>query len=191
MSSGNNEWWDSIAKNADILNNIANNLIPVQRLITGAAYIIGLAFAFKAIYTLKVYGESKTMMSHSGNLKEPIIYLLVAGIFIYFPTGLAAVLQTTFGYSSVIDYREINTKLPGIGFLWGSGSVVGRALTIIIQTVGGIAFVRGWILLARSAGQGQPPGGTGKGLVHIFGGILAINIVGTLEIINNTIYGSA
>lgn len=169
----------------NILNNIANNLIPVQRLVTGAAYIIGLAFAFKAIYTLKTYGESRSSMMSSSNssLKEPIIYLIVAGLFIYFPTGLAVMLQTTFGSSAITQYAPTTSNT-------GLGGVVGRPLTIIIQTIGVIAFVRGWILIARTASTGQPPGGTGKGLMHVVGGILAMNIVATLEIINNTLYGT-
>ncbi|KTD32760.1 IcmC (DotE) [Legionella nautarum] len=179
-----------LTNQVDILTNIANNLLPVERLITGAAYLIGLAFAFKAIYTLKSYGESRTMMSSSSNIKEPIIYLIVAGIFIYFPTGLAIMLQTTFGSSSILQYAPVNSNNQMISGMFGSGSLVGRPLAIIIQTIGVIAFVRGWILIARSASQGQPPGGTGKGLVHVFGGILAMNIVATLEIINNTLYGT-
>ncbi|KTD24583.1 MULTISPECIES: hypothetical protein [Legionella] len=191
MSAGTGSWQSWLTTQVDILNNIASNLLPVERLITGAAYLIGLAFAFKAIYTLKAYGESKSMMSSSTSIKEPIIYMVVAVIFIYFPTGLAIMLQTTFGSSSILQYAPVNSNNPGISALFGTGSVVGRPIAIIIQTIGLIAFVRGWILIARSASQGQPPGGTGKGLVHIFGGILAMNIVATLEIINNTLYGTS
>lgn len=176
---------------ADILNNIANNLIPVERLVTGAAYLLGLAFAFKAIYSLKVYGEARTMMSSNTSIKEPLMYLLVAGIFIYFPTGLAILLQTTFGSSSILQYAPVNSNNQAISSVFGSGSTIGRPIAIIIQTIGVIAFVRGWVLIARSASQGQPPGGTGKGFIHVFGGILAMNIVATLQIINNTIYGTS
>ena len=45
-------------------------------------------------------------------------------------------------------------------------------------------------MIAKSASGGQQPGGTGKGLVHVFGGIFAINIVQTINIINNTLYGT-
>ena len=55
---------------------------------------------------------------------------------------------------------------------------------------GECAFIHGWILIARAASQGQPPGGTGKGLMHVFGGILAMNIVRTLDVIHNTFYGT-
>ncbi|MBA2657032.1 MAG: type IV secretion protein IcmC [Tatlockia sp.] len=190
MSAPNWQQW--IVQQAEVLNHIASNLLPVQRLITGAAYLIGLAFAFKAIVSLKSYGESRSAMSSgNANLKEPLMYILVAAIFIYLPTGVAIMLQTTFGTSSLMQYASVNSQISGINILFGSGSVVGRPLTIIIQTIGVIAFVRGWILIARTASQGQPPGGTGKGLMHVVGGILAMNIVATLEIINNTIYGTS
>lgn len=179
-----------IASQADILTNIAKTLEPVERLLTGAAYLIGVAFAFKAIYTLKVYGEARTMMSSNASIKEPLVYMMVAAIFIYFPTALGMVLQTTFGESSILQYAPINSKNSTLDTLFGGGSVVGRPLTMLIQVVGLVAFIRGWVLIARSASQGQPPGGTGKGLVHVFGGILAINIVATLQIINNTLYGT-
>lgn len=192
MSAGTGgDWKGWIANQADILNNIANNLLPVERLVTGAAYLIGLAFAFKAIYTLKAYGESRTMMSNNMSIKEPLMYLFVAGIFIYFPTGLSIMLQTTFGSKNILQYAPVNSSNQAISKFFGSGSLVGRPLSIIIQTIGVIAFVRGWVLIARSAAQGQPPGGTGKGLMHVFGGILAMNIVETLIIINNTIYGTS
>jgi intracellular multiplication protein IcmC len=179
-----------IASQADILNNLANSLAPVQRLITGGAYLMGCAFLFKAIYCLKMYGEARTMQSSSTSVKEPIVYLVVGSLLIYFPTGLHIVMQTTFGYQNVLQYAPVNSSNQALSTLFGSGSVVGKPLTMLIQVIGLIAFVRGWVLVARSASQGQPPGGTGKGLVHVFGGILAINIVGTLNMVNNTLYGA-
>ncbi|MBL7479614.1 type IV secretion protein IcmC [Legionella bononiensis] len=179
-----------IASQADILTNLANSLAPVERLITGGAYLIGSAFIFKAIYSLKVYGEARTMMSNSASVKEPIMYLMVGAILIYFPTAFKVFMQSTFGYQNVLQYAPVNSSNQALDTLFGNGSVVGRPLAMLIQVIGLIAFVRGWVLVARSASQGQPPGGTGKGLMHVFGGILAINIVGTINMINNTLYGS-
>ncbi len=191
MSAGAGGSWTSwITNQADILKNIANNLVPVQHLITGVAYLLGLLFAFKAIYTLKVYGESRTMMSGSSNIKEPVIYFVVAAMLLYFPSGLQVLLMTTFGESSILQYAPLNSSNQSLNVLFGLNSNVGRSLALIIQVIGLIAFIRGLVLIARSASQGQPPGGTGKGLVHVFGGILAMNIVATLEIINNTLYGT-
>lgn len=179
-----------IASQADILTNIAHSLAPVERLITGGAYLIGCAFLFKAIYSLKVYGEARTMMSSNTSVKEPVVYLMVGAILIYFPTAFSALMQSSFGYQNVLQYAPVNSSNPTLDTLFGNGSAVGRPLSMLIQVIGLIAFVRGWVLIARSASQGQPPGGTGKGLMHVFGGILAINIVGTINMINNTLYGT-
>jgi intracellular multiplication protein IcmC len=165
---------------ANILKNVAASLLPVEKLITGAAYLMGIGFAFKAIYALKAYGESRAMMSSSGSLKEPLIYLFVAAMFIYFPTGLDLMLATTFGETGLLAYQTTDNN---------TYDALASSLTLIIQVIGLVAFVRGWVLIARAASQGQQPGGTGKGLVHVFGGILAMNIIATLKIIHNTLYG--
>lgn len=178
-----------IAGQADILNNIAQSIKPVEHLITGASYLIGVAFLFKAIYTLKSYGEARTMMSSNASLKEPVTYLIVGALLIYFPTTLSLIMQTTFNYNTVLQYAPVSSQNGALEALFGTGSAVGRPLTMLIQVIGLVSFIRGWVLIAKSSSQGQQQGGAGKGLVHVFGGILAINIVGTLTIINNTIYG--
>lgn len=178
-----------ISGQIDVLANIANNMPAVQRLITGAAYLMGLMFFIKAIMTLKEFGESRTMMSSSKNIKEPLLYFIVGSMLLYLPTGVAVLMQSTFGYSNILAYAPLTTGNSSLNTLFGPNSGIGQSLAIIIRTIGLIAFIRGWVLVARSASGGQAPGGMGKGMVHVFGGILAMNIVGTLNVINNTLYG--
>jgi hypothetical protein len=48
-----------------------------------------------------------------------------------------------------------------------------------------IAFVRGWLILKRaSEGSGQAT--MAQGFTHLFGGVLAMNIFGFLEIMDST-----
>ena len=169
---------------ADILTNIANSLLPVQSLITGGAYMMGIGFAMKALMALKHNSEARSGPNQS--IKEPVIYLIVGGLLIYFPSTFSVLMNTTFGYSSVLAYSQQSTVS---GWL-GGNSQVGLALTTIIQTIGLYAFVKGWVLVVRATSTGQPPGGVGKGLTHVFGGILAVNIVGTVELVNNTLFGT-
>lgn len=178
-----------LSSNANVLANLANNMAAVQKLITGFAFILGLAFAFKALHTLKMYGESRSAMSSSSSFKEPLIYFIVAAVFLFVPSTIDTFLTTTFGSSNILQYAPINSSNSTLNTLFGSDSAVGRPLAMIIQTIGLVAFIRGWILIARSAGHGQQPGSMGKGLMHIFGGILALNIVQTINIINNSLYG--
>lgn len=178
-----------VSSNIDIINNISKSMLPVQKLVSGFAYLMGILFAMKALLSLKQFGESKSSMSSSGNMKEPLIYLIVAAVMIYLPSATKTMLATTFGASNILQYQPIDSKSGVITALFGN-SMFGQSLVIIIQTIGVIAFVRGWILIARAAGQGQQPGSTGKGMMHVFGGILAMNIVLTIEIVNNTLFGT-
>jgi intracellular multiplication protein IcmC len=177
-------WFDS-QQSIDILKNIAANVEPIQKMLTGSAYVLGLVFAFKALYSLKVYGEARTMMASNASVKEPLMYLFVAAVFLMSPQALTVFLTSTFGTGNIMEYGPANGESP----LFGSATEIGKPLVMIIQTIGYIAFIRGWVLVARASAQGQQPGSTGKGLMHVFGGILAINIVSTLQIVNNTIYG--
>ena len=180
-----------ISNQVDVLSNIANSLAPVEKLVSGAAYLMGLGFAFKALLSLKQNAERTMSSASNASVKEPAVFMLVACVLIYLPTGFQVIMNTTFGYSNVLAYAPISSNNSTLNVLFGQDSAVGESLSLIIQTIGLIAFVRGWVLIARSASQGQPPGGTGKGLTHVFGGILAMNIVGPLQIINNTLYGSS
>ena len=177
------EWYSG---QLDVLNNLADSLVQVEYLVTGAAYLMGIGFAMKAFFTLKSHGEQRSSMSGTGNMKEAIVYVMVAMMLLYFPSAFEALMNTTFGYSSVLSYSEN----PYLTSIIGTDSEVGNSITLIIQVVGLFAFIRGWIMIARGATQGgQTQGQTGKGLMHIFGGILAMNIVGTIEVITNTLYG--
>ena len=179
-----------VASQVDILTNIANSLLPVQRLLSAGAYFVGILFIMKAIYSLKVYGESRTMMSSSSNIKEPMLYFLVGSMLLFMPTGVSVLVSSSFGYDSILAYAPVTSGSSTINMLFGADSAMGRPLSVLIRTIGVFAFIRGWILVARAGGQGQQPGGLGKGMIHVFGGILAMNIVGTLEMINNTLYGN-
>ena len=187
MDEATNSWYTNLYSNGvNVLTNIANSLLPVENLVTGAAYLMGIGFAFKALFTLKTHGEQRSSLSGTGNMKEALVYVVVSAVLLYFPTAFEALMNSTFGYSTVLAYSQ-NPYLTGI---LGTNSAVGSSLTIIIQVIGLFAFVKGWIMIARGASQGQGAGNTGKGLMHVFGGILAMNIVGTIDVIVNTLFGT-
>lgn len=169
--------------------NLIASFLSIERLVTGAAYLMGISFAIKALYSLKVYGESKSQMGNA-SIKEPLIYFLVSSMLLFLPTGFATFMNSTFGYSDVLAYTPNNNGNAILTTLFGQNSAFGYTVSLAVQVVGVIAFVRGWVLIARSAASGQPPGGTGQGLTHVFGGILAMNIVGTMQMINETLFGT-
>ncbi len=172
------------------LSTITSSLYSVEQLITAGAYIMGISFIIKALYSMKALAESKTQQSSHGSLKEPLFYLLSGAMLLYLPTAVQIFLNTTFGEGAqILAYAPIDSGSSILNSLFGQNSTVGAVIALVIQVIGVIAFIRGWVLIARSASQGQQPGGTGKGLAHVFGGILAMNIVGTLQVVSNTLFG--
>lgn len=148
-----------------------------QRLITGITYLIGLMFAYRAVYALKLYGEARTMMSNHANVKAPAIYTFVAAVFLYLPTAVGTVNQAIFGDGTPLGYSSLyidHTRLYLTGIL------------AFIRVIGLISFIRGWIYLAALAQQGGHQNSSGKALTHIVGGVLAYNIEATLELLHNS-----
>lgn len=172
------------------LTTITSSLLSVEKLITAGAYLMGISFIVKAIYSMRALAEAKAQQSAHGSLKEPVFYLVSGAMLIYLPTAVHLFLNSTFGQGAqILAYAPIESGSSALNKLFGQGSSYGVVIALVVQVIGVIAFIRGWVLIARSASQGQPPGGTGKGLAHVFGGILAMNIVGTLQVVNNTLFG--
>lgn len=167
------------------ISNLGGSLDSIEKLLTATTYILGLFFAFKAIYAFKVYGEQRTMMSSNSSIKEPILNFIVAAGLLYFPSMVDVFLMTTFGSTNILSYDQLNSNVSDY-FSVANG---GQALIQFLQVIGIIAFIRGWLLLARSASHGQQPGGMGKGVIHICGGVLMVNIVETINIFYNTLFG--
>lgn len=162
----------------DMLLNLQRSYTPIIRMITGFSFLMGIAFTVAAIYHLKVYGELRTMMASQTGLKEPLGYLLVAAVMLYLPTAVDTVMTTVFDY----------TEFKDLEYITADSGVYKQSLTAVlglVQIIGLISFIRGWSMVKKSSEHGQR-GGYGKGLTHIFGGILALNIVGTKDMIFST-----
>lgn len=161
--------------------NLSESLPALWRMATGAAYLMGLSFAARAVWQMRQYGELRAMMSTQTNLKGILLLLTVAAVFMYLPQAFAVIMQSSFGYSS--PQSALSYSGPSVGGLSAEGMT---AVIQLVQFTGLIAFIRGWLLLVKSSQPGQQ-GGLSKGLTHIIGGVLTINIVGTEQVIAATL----
>ena len=163
-----------------MLSSLMNNLPPLWALVEAVSYIAGMMFGLKAVYMLKEYGELRTMMSSQTSLMKPMIMFVVSIALCYLPGMYHIALETFYSsqYASPLGYSDSSL---------GSWQGVITVATNIIQLVGLIAFVRGWVMISHLAQHsGQPV--FGKAMTHIIGGILAINIVGTAHVLENTLH---
>lgn len=173
----------SFAASVDIsqlLINLSDSLAPIQRLITGFAFMLGVALIFRSIYYLKVFGEARVMMQSNSSITEPLIFLFAGVILIYISSGLSIFLESSFGYENPLSYTD-----------WRAGgdmsTPVRKSIIWFIQAIGVITFVRGTYQLTKIGQRNMQGGGLGKAVTHLFGGVLAINIVGTVNILSETL----
>jgi intracellular multiplication protein IcmC len=163
----------------NMLGNLTSTYPALFQLITAFAYVFGFLLALRAVYALKVYGEARAMMSSNASMKQPIAYLIAAAGLIFSPTAYQDFLLTIFGDPNTTPLSYATGK--------STWSLATLAVLGLVQIMGVIAFVRGWIYIARAGDQSAQQGNFAKGLTHIIGGIMAINIVGVKDIITNTL----
>lgn len=159
-----------------LLENLQANIEPLIRLIIACAYVTGFMMIVSAMYKLRIYGETRTMMPTHAQLSGPLMQFLVGVCLLYFPTFINYSVYT-FWNDPILEYSG--------GTDWTD--TLKHAVFSIIQLFGYIAVLRGLIMMSKSAHQGAQPGLFSKGIVHFVGGVLAINIWGTIKTIGSSL----
>lgn len=168
-----------------MMSQLSNNVGDISSFVVGLYYVVGIGIALSAVFRLKKLGVRSAMMGSDGSVGGPIIQLLIGAALVYSPS-LLATLNTTFWGSPAF-----NSALSWTSSGSSTGSQIVAVITPlvgIIKLIGCIAFLRGWLILTRiSSGGSQQPGQISKGIVHIVGGVLAMNITTTVQVIMNTL----
>jgi intracellular multiplication protein IcmC len=142
----------------------------LYRLATGFTFILGLAFALRGLFLLKEYGAMRTMMSSQTHIGPPLVNMGIGLALLYWKVVLDAFLITMYGTSTLesapLGFSELEIKL-----------------SILLRLFGFIAFVRGWVLLARAASHAAQPGSISKGVMYIISGVMLVNIFATWNLL--------
>lgn len=162
--------------------NIAATVPSLLQMCTAGAYVLGFLLVIKGVHKLKEYGEISSAMGGSRNIFSPLMTILVGALLIYFVSSYQVGLQTLFGTSTP-------SPLTYTGGSDYSEELI-NAVVLLMQLVGCIAFIRGLLLLNSASGHNAQPGSYGKALTFIIGGLLAINVYGTWQVIINTLVGA-
>lgn len=157
-----------------MLGNISQSLFPVQHLISGGAYLIGIVFFIVALQKLKKIGDARVSGGSSEKMFVPIAYLLAGAALVFLPTAISALSATAFGEGNILQYSNYNRFN------------IYSSMGVIIRTAGLIWFVRGAVLLAHASQPGVQEGP--KGLLFLIAGILAINFDNTVAMFNTILH---
>ncbi|MBA2709969.1 MAG: type IV secretion protein IcmC [Tatlockia sp.] len=151
-----------------IIGNFSHSLYPIQRLLTGFAYLMGLAFFILALMKLKKIGESRGQSQEKPIV--PLAYLLGGAALLFLPSAVTTLSNTVFGAGNILGYVTYNPYS------------IYNSMGLLVQTAGVLWFIRGCVLLVGASQPGETHGT--KGLVFLCAGILAMNFQNTTAAVN-------
>ncbi len=148
---------------------ILNAQLPrVMKLVTALSYVTGFFMLLSSVFKFKQYGDHRG--SASADIKTPLLLLVGGALLLFFPSIVHMGVQTLWNYNNPLNYTN--------GAASGEQTASMKAIINIVKVLGVVTAVRGIHLLSKAGSQGQPSL-VSKGLTHVIGGILAINIYGT------------
>lgn len=186
-----------------ILYNLRHQIIaPFTKTLFALCYIAGIYFMWRGLGMLKAFGMPLTQASRPGEIAGPIVFLVVGALLLFLPTTTDIASQSVFGDNQsdifsdgTVDYgaagkasEELVGYLPtGIESKWAD---LIDTLVLFIEFIGFVAFVRGLFILSKAGNPGVQPGSITKGIVHLFGGVVAINFIPAVQIVHNSMFTS-
>ena len=163
-----------------IFSNLSTSLSGVSQFLTALSYVIGIYLTVSAVFKFKKFGHRTAFMHVEAGMFGPIMQFFIGVGLLYTPTFIGVLNATVFGDSSIDDVMAYSTS--GSSPDWATAI---EPMYQTIQVIGLIAFLRGWLILTKSVQKdgGNQPGQTTKGIIHIIGGVMAMNITRTIDII--------
>ena len=157
----------------DILTNLRASLGPIQTMLTGLAYLLGIGLILTSLTKFRKIAHAGPHSPSQEKLFVPVVYMAIGAGLIFVPTSFSVLANTLFGSENVLAYSSNND------------ATVMSVMMFFIQTAGVLWFVRGSMLLVHASEPGVKEGS--KGLTFIIAGILAVNFENTFEVFNSTL----
>lgn len=166
------------------LTNLSDAVVAIKTLVAAVAWICGITLIWKGITGFKIFATQTFGSAQRGEMSGPIVYLFVGGLLCYLPSTQEVGLFTIFNSAQTGSEDELIAWLvPGAEEKW---KAIAAVLVKYMMLIGFIAFVRGWLILSKMGASGSQPGSMGKGLTHVIGGILLMNIPDFMNLMANT-----
>lgn len=158
-----------------IFSNLSRSLPSVQALIGGLSYLLGIVFIMIGLARLREHHDNGGQGGESAKSHVGYAYILSGGAMLYMPTMMTALSNTLFGSgTSVLEYSGYNPY------------DIYTSITMLIETIGLLWFLRGCVLLAHSSNPAQGEGNSNalKGFLFLLAGLFSINFKSTVNMMN-------
>lgn len=170
------------------LANLSTTFNSLVQVIVAVSYVTGIALVIRGVMMYRIFANQTFGSAQRGEIAGPMVFIIVGAILVYFPSTLNTSLNTLF---TGVDQNNLTEASEMIGYQSLAGvehwQEIADVVVKYVKLVGLIAFVRGWIILSKMGHSGSQPGSVGKGIVHIVGGVLLINIVDTFRMLAVTL----
>lgn len=166
------------------LTNLSYAFTSLRTLLVAFSYVVGAGMVAKGLMMYRQLANQTMSSAQRGELAGPMVWIVIGCILVYFPATLQSTLTTVFGSGEMSAASEL------IGYGTVSGverwREISEVIVMYVRLVGYIAFIRGWIILSKMGHSGTQPGSIGKGVIHIIGGILLVNVIDTVNLLSRT-----
>ncbi len=135
---------------------------------------MGVCLFITCLFKFKRYGEARTMMSYQHTAIKPLVMLFCSVCLMCLPLFMQTMLLALWGSSSPLAYPD---------FMDANENAMMQPLIQFARLVGIMGVMRGLMLLSRAGGEQGQPGGVGKAVLHIIGGLLCVNIYTVYELL--------
>jgi intracellular multiplication protein IcmC len=166
------------------LANLASAFSSIQQLLVAISYVSGIYFVYRGIGMYRIFANQTMGSAQRGEFAGPLVFIVVGAILIYLPSTVDTSMQSLYGSSEVAGATDfLAYSSVAKDERWAQLTDV---LMKYMKLIGLIAFIRGWFILSKMGNSGSQPGSMGKGVTHIIGGVLLMNIVETMNILAQT-----
>lgn len=178
---------------AGLVDRIVALVPPLQALIVAACFVVGVLMAMNAIRGFAAASESNASGQgvYGPVVWQPTMTLIVAILLVSLSSTISAFLVSFFQTEETVAASEIFAYAPEMlqPLDHEQARTIVIALLRIVQLIGLIGFIRGLTLMNKSAYRGPYSGLFGQGLTHVIGGVLAMNIVQFVGMIEDLVIG--
>lgn len=171
---------------AGVLANIASQIPIFIDLIGWLANLIGLVLTARVLWLLVTLSKGRAgMMAHHVSPAKPVYTAIVAAALTSFGNTISTMVETFSG--NQFDYSNILSYSQEAGNRFGQFSEVMVSLFMIVQALGVVGVLSGWLTLLK-AGDGHTGGHpvVPKALLHMAAGGMCVYVSGTLQMLIDT-----
>ncbi len=181
-----------------ILVNVKALVRPITGLVLIISFLLGILMMLRGLLMMRQFALPINQASKPGEIAGPLVHLFVGAILIYIPAASDSLSLTLFDINiantSIMDINTSASPKASQELLGYTETVIKDqwaalfdTIVVYIQLIGFIAFIRGWLLIGESGNPGVQPGSISRGVVHVIGGILAINFVPFIQALQETL----